>query len=81
MFSVAKRTANHLRVDVFKEKFGHWDWRGRMDGCVVLTVDHRVFVQLEEFRFGWGNQGKEGSQNILTTKVVVEGVVLRGLRY
>ena len=42
-----------------------------MDGCVVLTVDHRVFVQLEEFGFGWGNQGKEGSQNILITKVVV----------
>ena len=52
-----------------------------MDGCVVLTVDHRVFVQLEEFGFGWGNQGKEGSQNILITKVVVEGVILRGLPY
>ena len=50
---------------------GHWHWRGRMYRCLFFTVDHRVFVQLEGFRFGWENQGKEGSQSILTTKVVV----------
>ena len=46
-----------------------------MDGCVVLTVDHRVFVQLEESRFNWGKVGNEGSQKILI-KLVAEGAVI-----